>query len=206
MTHERTIGILLFDDAEELDFVGPYEVFTMSNEMFARSENKRPDKVALISEHGGTIRCAKNMRVETDHSIADAPKLDVLLIPGGMGTRREVNNKAITDWVAKVAEGCEWVTSVCTGSLVLTAAGPAKGKRVTTHWAFIETLRERGEASEVLEEVRYVRDGKIVTSAGVSAGIDMALWLIGQMHGEDHARFTQRGMQYDPAPPYAAAV
>jgi len=206
MTHERTIGILLFDDAEELDFVGPYEVFTMSNEMFARSENKRPDKVVLISEHGGTIRCAKNMRVETDHSIADAPKLDVLLIPGGMGTRREVNNKAITDWVAKVAETCEWVTSVCTGSLVLTAAGPAKGKRVTTHWAFIETLRERGEASEVLEEVRYVRDGKIVTSAGVSAGIDMALWLVGQMHGEDHARFTQRGMQYDPAPPYAAAV
>lgn len=206
MTHERTIGILLFDDAEELDFVGPYEVFTMSNEMFARSENKRPDKVVLISEHGGTIRCAKNMRVETDHSIADAPKLDVLLIPGGMGTRREVNNKAITDWVAKVAKTCEWVTSVCTGSLVLTAAGPAKGKRVTTHWAFIETLRERGEASEVLEEVRYVRDGKIVTSAGVSAGIDMALWLVGQMHGEDHARFTQRGMQYDPAPPYAAAV
>ena len=206
MTHERTIGILLFDDAEELDFVGPYEVFTMSNEMFARSENKRPDNVVLISEHGGTIRCAKNMRVETDFSIADAPKLDVLLIPGGMGTRREVNNKAITDWVAKVAETCEWVTSVCTGSLVLTAAGPAKGKRVTTHWAFIETLRERGEASEVLEEVRYVRDGKIVTSAGVSAGIDMALWLVGQMHGEDHARFTQRGMQYDPAPPYAAAV
>jgi len=206
MTHERTIGILLFDDAEELDFVGPYEVFTMSNEMFARSENKRPDNVVLISETGETVRCAKNMRVEVDHSIADAPKLDVLLIPGGMGTRKEVNNKAITDWVAKVAETCEWVTSVCTGSLVLTAAGPARGKRVTTHWAFIDTLRDRGEAGEVLEEVRYVRDGKIVTSAGVSAGIDMALWLVGQMHGEDHARFTQRGMQYDPAPPYAAAV
>ncbi|MFZ3034035.1 MAG: DJ-1/PfpI family protein [Parvibaculum sp.] len=210
MTHERTpertIGILLFDDAEELDFVGPYEVFTMSNEMFAHTGQARPDKVLLISESGGTVRCAKNMRVEADCSIADAPRLDVLLIPGGQGTRREVLNQPLLDWVAKVAVTCEWVTSVCTGSLVLTAAGPAKGKRVTTHWAFIETLRERGEASEVLEEVRYVRDGNVVTSAGVSAGIDMALWLVGQMHGEAHARFTQRGMQYDPAPPYAAAV
>ena len=199
MTHERTIGILLFDDAEELDFVGPYEVFTMSNEVFARGENKRPDKVVLISESGETVRCAKNMRVEVDHSVADAPKLDVLLIPGGMGTRREVNNKPLLDWIARASASCEWVTSVCTGAMMLTAA-------VTTHWAFIDALRERGEAGEVLEEVRYVRDGNVVTSAGVSAGIDMALWLVGQMHGEDHARFTQRGMQYDPAPPYAAAV
>nr|RAV99485.1 DJ-1/PfpI family protein [Aerococcus urinae] len=206
MSRERTIGILIFDDAEELDFVGPYEVFTMSNEMFARSENRRPDKVLLISETGGTVTCAKGMRVEAHCGIADAPKLDVLLVPGGMGTRREINNPALMSWIARIAPGCEWVTSVCTGSLMLTAAGPARGKRVTTHWGFIETLRQRGEASEVLEKVRYVRDGNVVTSAGVSAGIDMALWLTGQMHGEDHARFTQHGMQYDPAPPYAAAV
>ena len=203
---ERVIGILLFDDAEELDFVGPYEVFTMSNEMYGHSGKPMPDKVMLISEKGGMVTCAKGMRVEAHCSIADAPKLDVLLIPGGQGTRREVLNQPLLDWVAKVAATCEWVTSVCTGSLVLTAAGPAKGKRVTTHWAFIDTLRERGEASEVLDKIRYVRDGNVVTSAGVSAGIDMALWLVGQMHGEDHARFTQTGMQYDPAPPYAAAV
>jgi transcriptional regulator GlxA family with amidase domain len=206
MSRERTIGILIFDDAEELDFVGPYEVFTMSNEMFARSEDRRPDKVVLISESGKTITCAKGMRVEPHHGIADAPKLDVLLVPGGMGTRREVENKPLLDWIAGVAKGCEWVTSVCTGAMMLTAAGPARGKRVTTHWAFVDALRKREEASEVLEKVRYVRDGNVVTSAGVSAGIDMALWLTGQMHGEDHARFTQLGMQYDPAPPYAAAV
>ncbi|KAB7741218.1 DJ-1/PfpI family protein [Parvibaculum sedimenti] len=206
MSRERTIGILIFDDAEELDFVGPYEVFTMSNEMFARSENRRPDKVLLISETGRTVTCAKGMRVEPHAAIGDIDRLDLLLVPGGQGTRVEVNNKAITDWVARIAGTCEWVTSVCTGSLVLTAAGPAKGKRMTTHWAFIPTLRERGEAAEVLERVRYVRDGNVVTSAGVSAGIDMALWLVGQMHGEDHARATQLGMQYDPAPPYAAAV
>jgi transcriptional regulator GlxA family with amidase domain len=206
MSRERTIGILIFDDAEELDFVGPYEVFTMSNEMYGHSGKPRPDKVILISQTGDTVTCAKGMRVEAHCSMADAPKLDVLLIPGGQGTRREVLNQPLLDWVAKVAPTCEWVTSVCTGSMVLTAAGPAKGKRVTTHWAFIDTLRERGEASEVLDKVRYVRDGNLVTSAGVSAGIDMALWLTGQMHGEDHARFTQMGMQYDPAPPYAAAV
>ncbi len=206
MSHNRTIGILIFDDAEELDFVGPYEVFTMSNEMYGHSGKAKPDKVILISEKGQTVTCAKDMRVEAHCSIADAPKLDVLLIPGGQGTRREVLNQPLLDWVAKVSATCEWVTSVCTGSLVLTAAGPAKGKRVTTHWAFIDTLRERGEAAEVLEKVRYVRDGNVVTAAGVSAGIDMALWLTGQMHGEDHARLTQLGMQYDPAPPYAAAV
>jgi transcriptional regulator GlxA family with amidase domain len=205
-SRERTIGILIFDDAEELDFVGPYEVFTMSNEMYGHSGRPRLDKVLLISETGETVTCAKGMRVEAHCSIADAPKLDVLLIPGGQGTRREVLNQPLLDWVAKVAATCEWVTSVCTGSLVLTAAGPGKGKRVTTHWAFIDTLRQRGEAAEVLDKVRYVRDGNLVTSAGVSAGIDMALWLTGQMHGEDHARFTQMGMQYDPAPPYAAAV
>lgn len=205
-TKNRTIGILIFDGVEELDFVGPYEVFTMSNEMFARSEDKRPDEVVLISQNGGMVTCAKGMRVEANYSIADAPKLDVLLVPGGMGTRAEVNNAALLGWIAKVAGTCEWVTSVCTGAMLLTAAGPANGKRVTTHWAFIEALRARDEASEVLEKVRYVRDGNVVTAAGVSAGIDMALWLTGQLHGEDHARVTQLGMQYDPAPPYAAAV
>lgn len=206
MSRERTIGILIFDDAEELDFVGPYEAFTMSNEMFGHSGRPKPDRVLLISETGGPVTCAKGMRVEAHCSIADAPKLDVLLVPGGQGTRREVDNRPVMEWIARVAQDCEWVTSVCTGSLMLTAAGPARGKRVTTHWAFIPALKERGEAGEVVERIRYVRDGNVVTSAGVSAGIDMALWLVGQMHGEDHARFTQHGMQYDPAPPYAAAV
>ncbi|MEN6542555.1 DJ-1/PfpI family protein [Parvibaculum sp.] len=206
MSRERTIGILMFDDAEELDFVGPYEAFTMSNEVFGQMGQPRPDKVLLISERGETITGAKGMRVEAHASIADIDKLDLLLVPGGMGTRREVENKTITDWVARIAGTCEWVTSVCTGSFILAVAGPARGKRVTTHWAYVPMLRERGEVSEVLEKLRYVRDGNVVTSAGVSAGIDMALWLVGQMHGEDHARATQLGMQYDPAPPYAAAV
>jgi transcriptional regulator GlxA family with amidase domain len=117
-----------------------------------------------------------------------------------------VNNKVLLDWIAEIALGAKWVTSVCTGALLLTAAGPAKGKRVTTHWGFIESLRARGEAADVLSHVRYVRDGNVVTAAGVSAGIDMALWLTGAWHGAETARAVQRAMEYDPAPPYQGLV
>jgi transcriptional regulator GlxA family with amidase domain len=134
--------------------------------------------------------------------MATCGKLDVILVPGGQGTRREVDNKALLEWIAAQAKTAAWTTSVCTGAMLLTAAGPARGKRVTTHWAFIETLRARGEAAEVLEHYRYVQDGNIVTSAGVSAGIDMALWLVGRLHDIPFARQVQRRMEYEPLPPY----
>jgi transcriptional regulator GlxA family with amidase domain len=201
-----TIGILIFDDAEELDFVGPWEVFTMVNEVAARGGGERPHEVILVAQKDAPVRCAKGMRVLPDVTTANCPKLDVLLIPGGQGTRREVTNEPLLAWIAKTAAGCTWITSVCTGALLLTAAGPARGKRVTTHWGFIEALRARGEAKAVLENIRYVRDGNVVTAAGVSAGIDMALWLTGQIHGAPTARNVQRAMEYDPAPPYAAEV
>jgi len=193
-----TTGILLFEDMEELDFVGPWEVFTM-----ARMGEHEADRVVTIAERKEPVRAAKGLRVLPDHDFADAPQLDVLVVPGGQGTR--VANPARLDWIRKAAEPCTWVTSVCTGALLLHEAGLARGKRVTTHWAFVSQLRDRGDI-EVLEGVRYVRDGRIVTSAGVSAGIDMALWLVGQLHGAAHARATQRLMEYDPAPPYTAEV
>jgi len=146
------------------------------------------------------------MRVAPHATLATSPKLDILLIPGGQGTRREAGTESLLAWIAGTARSCTWITSVCTGALLLTAAGPARGRRVTTHWRFIDQLRARGEAAEVLEGVRYVRDGSVVTAAGVSAGIDMALWLTGQVHGPAVARAVQRAMEYDPAPPYAAEV
>jgi transcriptional regulator GlxA family with amidase domain len=193
------IGILLFPDAEELDFAGPWEVFKMAREF-------KPDdyELLLVAETDAPVRCRGGMRVVPDVSIANCPKLDVIVIPGGQGTRVEVENKKLLDWIAKIAKTCTWVTSVCTGAMLLTAAGPARGKRVTTHWAFVESLRERKEASEVLADARYVQDGNVVTAAGVSAGIDMALWLVGQWHDPEFARQVQRFMEYDPAPPYAA--
>ena len=191
------IGILLFDGAEELDFVGPFEVFTMAGAL-------KPDacKVLLVAERASPVNCAKGMRVVPDATIADCGPLDILLIPGGQGTRREVENKSLLAWIADVAKSAKWVTSVCTGAILLTAAGPARGKRVTTHWGYIGALRERKEASEVLEGYRYIQDGNIVTAAGVSAGIDMALWLVGRLFDAPFARRVQRQMEYDPLPPY----
>lgn len=193
-----TTGILLFEDAEELDFVGPWEVFTMAR-MFGHED----DRVVTIAEREGIVRAHKGMRVVPDHTFADAPPLDVLLVPGGLGTQKQADNPALIEWIRKTAEQCTWVTSVCTGSFLLHRAGLAQGRRVTTHWAFCDALRQQGDI-EVIEKVRFVHDGKLVTSAGVSAGIDMALWLVGQIHGVAHARQTQHIMEYDPAPPYAA--
>jgi transcriptional regulator GlxA family with amidase domain len=192
-----TTGVLLFDYAEELDFTGPWEVFTM-----ARMEG---DRVVTIAERDQPIRAAKGLRVLPDHTLADAPPIDVLVVPGGEGTRREVENPAVLDWIKSAAANCTWVTSVCTGSYVLHAAGLVADRQVTTHWGFVDQLREQGNVT-VLENVRYVRDGNVVTAAGVSAGIDMSLWVVGQLYGIPHARVVQRLMEYDPAPPYAAEV
>ena len=196
----NTIGILLFDDVEELDFAGPWEVFS------ATAQHLVPDdRVVTIAQELRPIRCAKGLRVLPDCDFTTAPPLDVVLVPGGQGTRREASNPTLIGWLREAGQRCQWVTSVCTGALLLHEAGFAKGRRVTTHWAFIETLRQRGDVT-VLEHRRYVRDGNVVTAAGVSAGIDMALWLVGQIHGIDVARKVQRGIEYDPAPPYAAEV
>jgi transcriptional regulator GlxA family with amidase domain len=195
-----TIGLLLFDGAEELDFVGPWEVFTMAAKL-------RDDiRVLTVAERADPVRCAKGMRVIPDSTLAEAPALDVVLVPGGQGTRREVNNRVLIDWLRKIAPRLRWVTSVCTGALLLCEAGFARGKRVTTHWAFVEELRKRYPDVCVLDDARYVRDDQLCTAAGVSAGIDLALWLTGQLWGVAAARMTQRAMEYDPAPPYAAEV
>ena len=195
-----TIGIVAFDDAEELDFVGPWEVFGM-----ARKLRDQGDRLLLLAERDAPIRCAKLLRVLPDLTFAQAPKLDVLLVPGGIGTRREVKNEALIDFLRRAGGHAQWVTSVCTGSLLLAASGLARGKRITSHWSYLDTLRLRDDVV-VVEKRRYVRDGNVVTAAGVSAGIDMALWLVGAMEGPDFARTVQHWIEYDPAPPYAAEV
>jgi len=199
-TRDCTIGIVLFPGAEELDWAGPYEVFGMATKTV---ENAR---VVTVAESREPVTGFNGLRVLPDHAFADAPELDVVVVPGGQGTRTEVDNPVLTAWLAEIAPRCQWVTSVCTGSLLLHGAGLTRGKRITTHWGFIGPLRERATDATVIENVRYVRDGNLVTAAGVSAGIDMSLWLVGQIWGVEHARWTQRFMEYDPAPPYTADV
>jgi transcriptional regulator GlxA family with amidase domain len=190
----RTIGIVLFDDAEELDWAGPWEVLT--------SAVKDGDRVVTVAEESRPVRCAKGLRVLPDHTFADCPALDVVLVPGGRGTRAEMRNEAMTSFVAKQAAGAEWTTSVCTGSFVLSAAGLLAGRRATTHWAAFDELRSHAPGLVLDPDARWVVDGNVVTAAGVSAGIDMALWLVGQLYDVPHARTVQRWIQYDPAPPY----
>lgn len=189
-------GLLLFEGAEELDFVGPWEVFTSSAMIRAQD-----DTTVLIAERRDPVRCNKGMRVLPDHTFDDHPPLDVLLVPGGNGTRTEVTNPVLIEWIRRASAQAAWTTSVCNGALLLHEAGAARGRRVATHHAFEDALQARGNIT-VVRDARYVVDGELVTSQGVSAGIDMALWLVGQLHGRDHARAVRRYIQYEPAPPY----
>ncbi|MEU5882781.1 DJ-1/PfpI family protein [Spirillospora sp. NPDC047279] len=194
-----TYGLLVFEAAEELDFVGPWEIFTAS--AMIRGEG---DTAFLVAEGLEPVRCAKGLRVLPDHTLDDHPPLDVLLVPGGRGAREDqVSNPAVTGWIAETAERARWVTGVCTGAFLLRAAGPARGRRVATHWAYEDELEGQGDVT-VVRDARYVVDGPLVTSQGVSAGIDMALWLVGRLHGREHARAVRKYVQYEPAPPYLA--
>ena len=193
-----TYGLLIFDGAEELDFAGPWEVFTTSAML-----RESADSAVLIAERSDAVRCAKGMLVVPHHTLASSPPLDVLLVPGGQGTRREVSNPAIIDWIRRASAAATWTTSVCTGALLLHEAGPARGRRVATHFGFEDALAARGDIT-VVRDARYVVDGNLVTSQGVSAGIDLALWLVGRLHSREHARAVRRYIQYDPAPPYLA--
>ncbi|WDV49600.1 DJ-1/PfpI family protein [Streptomyces coeruleorubidus] len=194
-----TYGLLVFEDAEELDFVGPWEVFNVSARL-----RDGADTAVLVAEHPGPVRCNKGLRVLPDHTLDDHPPLDVLHVPGGRGAREvQIHNPVVTDWIGKTAERAAWVHGVCTGTILLHAAGPARGRRVATHWSQEDTLEALGDVT-VVRDVRYVVDGDLVTSQGVSAGIDSALWLVGRLHGRDHARAVRRHIQYDPAPPYLA--
>ncbi|MCO1656466.1 DJ-1/PfpI family protein [Pseudonocardia humida] len=199
----NTIGITVFEGAEELDFVGPWEVFTASAGLLERA-GADPDRVVLVAADTGPVRCGKGLRVLPDATFADHPALDVLLVPGGRGTRRGAEDPQLLGWIAATAARATWVTSVCTGSLLLFVSGVGKGRRLATHWGFEDQLAALG--ADVVRDARWVRDGNVVSSQGVSAGIDMSLWLVGQLHSPAHARATQRFMQYDPAPPYAADV
>ena len=154
------IGVLLFPGAEELDFVGPWEVLTVSS-MLLENSGGHADEVFTVAERPGELRCAKGLRVMPGFTFDRHPHLDVVLVPGGRGTRAEVENQVLVSWLARVAEECEWVTSVCTGALLLHEAGPGRGRRLATHRGFEETLEARGDCTVVRDE-RWVVDGRVV--------------------------------------------
>jgi putative intracellular protease/amidase len=184
------IAILIFDKLTALDAIGPYEVLSRLPEAELR----------FVAKEAGTKRTDTGaLGVSADLALDEFSDPDIVLVPGGAGNRPLLEDGDVLDWLRTAHETTKWTTSVCTGSLVLAAAGILKGKRATSHWAYRDELR-RGGAEPVAE--RVVVDGKIVTAAGVSAGIDMALHLTALEYGDDLAKGIQLGIEYDPAPPF----
>ncbi|MBL3827291.1 DJ-1/PfpI family protein [Marinobacter sp. MW3] len=185
-------GILVFDGVEELDFVGPWEVLKIWSKIADGPEN-----CFIVGESQTAISCARGLSVNPQISFEDCPKLDYLLVPGGQGTRKEVQNRVLLEFVESQARHCQAVLSVCTGAFILHAAGLLADKKATTHWASLARLRALGNV-EVMEK-RFVRDGNIWTSAGVSAGIDLMLAFIASIAGDEVAGQVQFNSEYYPA-------
>lgn len=195
--NRKRVGILVFPDVEVLDFCGPFEVFSVTrlNEELRREEPS-PFEVLLVAEKPGTVVTTGGMKVTPDHTIDTCPPLDVLVVPGGWGTRAEIKNTRLVDWIGERAKQVETLTSVCTGSMLLGQAGLLDGRRATTHWRALPWMRETFPTVTVEDKLHVVEDGSVLTSAGISAGIDMALRVVARYHGEAVARNTARNMEY----------
>ena len=193
----KRIGIVLFENIEVLDFCGPFEVFSVTrlNEE-RRREEASPFEVLLIAENNEPVVTTGGMRVIPDHTFESCPKLDILVVPGGWGTRKELKNPTMLNWLHLRASEVETLTSVCTGSMLLGFAGLLEGHHATTHWRSLGWMRESFPSVTVEDDKHVVEDGRIFTSAGISAGIDMALKVVERYYGKDIARATARQMEY----------
>jgi transcriptional regulator GlxA family with amidase domain len=192
----RTVGVLLYDEVEVLDACGPFEVFTTASRVAERRGQEPPFRVVTISAHDRHLVHARaGLRLTADHLLADAPQLDVVLVPGGVHEAVQ-HDPVLLTWLRQVASSAEVVASVCTGAFVLGRIGLLDGIGATTHWEDLEDLKTAFPEVRVVEGIRYVDAGRVVTSGGISAGIDMAVHLVRRLVGEDHARLTARQMDY----------
>lgn len=190
------IGIYLFDGAEELDWAGPWEVLSAWATQFDDDV-----EAFTLARHDGPVTCAKGLVVVPQFTWVTAPPMDVLVYPGGIGTRKHLGDDEVRTWLTKKSEKGVLITSVCTGSLVLADAGLLANRPATTHWAFLDSLTDIDPTIEVRRDGRFVDSGEIITAAGVSAGIDMALHLVERLSTTERAKEVRRYIQYDPEPP-----
>lgn len=193
----KKLGILIFDEVEVLDFSGPFEVFSVArlNEESRRSEPS-PFEVVLIAQFDRPVMATGGLKVIPDTTFEHCPSLDLLIVPGGLGTRWEMHNEKLLDFVRQRAPQLELLASVCTGALILASAGLLDGLTATTHWHSLQLLHELFPSIDVDRQARVVLDGKVMTSAGIAAGIDMSLDILARYFGEDVARFTASYMEY----------
>ncbi|WP_394848073.1 DJ-1/PfpI family protein [Pendulispora brunnea] len=193
-------GIVVFDDVEVLDFTGPFEVFSRTRLVGGvasrRSEEHAPFRVFTIGVREGTVSAIGGLKVTPDYSLANAPPIDLLLVPGGLGTRPLVNDAKTIDFIRERASSAKIVASVCTGALLLAKAGLLRGKRATTHWAALDELAKLDPEVHVERNARWVDEGAIITSAGVASGIDMSFYLVEKQHGREVADETAHYIEY----------
>ena len=194
---KQRVGILIFDGVEVLDFCGPFEVFSVTrlNEE-RRREDPSPFEVLLVAESPHPVTATGGLRVIPDATLETCPRLDILVVPGGSGTRKELENEHLLRWIAKRAVEVETLASVCTGAMLLGQSGLLDGRRATTHWRSLDWMRQSFPTVTVEETLHVVEDGHVLTSAGISAGIDMALRVVARYFGEAVGRATARHMEY----------
>lgn len=192
-----SIGVFVFNEVEVLDFAGPYEVFTTASRVYGRSDalTPVPFSVFTIAKDKNTIRTRPGLRVQADYTITDHPAIDLLVVPGGVVTA-ELATPTVTDWIANLSPKPRLIASVCTGAFLLAKAGLLDGTTATTHWEDIADMRAAFPLVTVLEGRRWVEEGSIVTSAGISAGIDMSLHLVERLAGRELSLRTARQMDY----------
>lgn len=191
------LALVCFDQMEELDLVGPWEVLRMWQLQYSEDGVE----VFTASLGGETVTCAKGMRIVTDMPASEMGEVDVLLLPGGRGTRALLKEESALEFVRAYAARGTLMTSVCTGSLVYAAAGLLKDRPATTYWSAMVLLQSLDETIEIRPDERFVDSGEVITASGVSAGIDMALHLVARLHSVERARQVKRDIQYDPSPP-----
>jgi len=186
-------AIVIFDEVEVLDFAGPFEVFSVTG----RRRNLEPFEVFTVAERLAPVAARNGLSVNPRYSFANCPPPEILVVPGGFGTRREMKNPMMLEWISRVVPACELVLSVCTGALVLGAAGLLDQRNATTHFMAFDELRAVAPHASVHEGHRIVDNGNLILSAGVSAGIDMSLHVVARLLGADVARETARYMEYE---------
>ena len=189
---KRNVAILLFDDVEVLDFAGPFEVFAVTDEL----NNHTIFNVFTVAETHHAIKPRNGLSVNPDYALSDCPMPDVLIVPGGYGTRQVIEKRDIIEWIQLVSKEAELVLSVCTGSLVLAKAGILEGLQATTHHQVLDTLASLAPNTKIINDKRYVDNGSIVTAAGISAGIDMCFYIIEKLLGSEYAEETATYMEY----------
>jgi transcriptional regulator GlxA family with amidase domain len=191
------VGILIFDDVEILDVAGPFEVFAVTRlNDEQRLQQSSPFKVYLISETNKQITATGGLRLTPDVTISECPELDLLVVPGGWGTRKESKNKILVKWIGNQFTNNRLIASVCTGSSLLGKAGLLDGRDATTHWRAFDFLQESAPKARILKNVRFTLTEPIFTSAGVSAGIDLALRIVSHVFGTEVGQATARQMEY----------